>query len=731
MHIWTIVFAFLAVASASVQCASLPTIIKYYDENSEPQNRPVRTPLRIVAEPVKSRGSITYYNNEIDQQPKPTPQRLSPVASSRLQKVTRIHKVPDHYQEEDVSLVDPIKLSLAGSPLRLLPLLPTHSRTTLQGDKKYFGTSNFVDEYVEPIKIKVADNARPTGPVAGAPAVHYNYETSFGHAEWPINSKIPIIKKAAIITKSEFKVGSNEHGKLTIDKLAKLDKYRLRSTESSSDSNESSSSSSSSSSEEDDDSSSSEEDSSEENNGAKEISDEEAEKNLPINYYSQIRNQDTRKYLPAPQNDLRINEKISTKKSGIVYSEQGYNDKSYDHKGTSKLYEVHQRYRRSNSNVETLPIPTEKVTSGVKLNGEELLKYIQDLINNSSKYLPESNNDDSDDDINSINSFLLNSTEIMKLFALPVPLPDATATKPSTEKYPFLHIPVSALRYAESFNNFPKKGEFYYNNKITPCPDIDSIDESKVPSGDGRFKDLGRKIDCLQKRNFDADTLDNPLFKEELVNPSFNGQRGEITPKLLRSLNYLPNPSVNVYDDVISNIRSAIVAEHSHIKDRNQIEILKLKAKVADSEFSESSNVNQTVVRIAKDTTKDGIFDISKYLPRTNYEAADGLKHVKRYKKKKRRKNTAINSSKFRHNIYHKDYTVFPDLTPPAYLDSETAPNHVNHRKKLFRSRNSPINPSSQSSSGIPTSLSSGYYPYPVLAAKKKRFHYELLRNAH
>lgn len=790
MHSWTLVCAALLAISASglVKAApSAPILINYYDEKSETRARPIRTPLRIVAEPVKSKGSITYYNNEISQDtnniPQGVPQRLTPVTPSRQylsQKVTRIQPVYNTGVTGPES--DPVKLSLSASPLRLIPLLPVASQkynNDVQTPKKYFGASNYVDEYVEPISIKVADNEPTTGHVA--PSDHYKYETSFGDNKRPKKAKVPF-KKATAISKSAYKIDGLGDSKLTIDKLAKLDKYRLKSEESSSEESNSDSDSSSSSSSEEDGSSSSEEDSSEEDGSAKENSDEEQvnqQLNYPINYYSQVRKNEQVKHQPAPINDLRVQEKISTKKSNIVYSEQGYNDKSYDHGRFTKLYEVHQRYRRDaakpntasedndeyEANIEILPIPLalDKVKSTSHLNGDELLTYIQDLIKNSSKYLPDALNQDDDD--NTFSSLLLNPAEIKKLFALPNATdshPEATESRSPTKKYPFLnHTPATALRYAENVHNFPTSADSYYGSKnLLPCdevePNLQTFDESQHLQNRNknrkRLKKLGKKIECLKRRHFDENPLDNPLFGEEnipsnVINISFVGNKGQINSKLLRSLDHALNPSVNVYDDVISNIRSAIVAEHAHVKDRNQREILKLKPKAVDTESSESSHINQTVESdsladlTAKTVVKDGIFDISKYIPRTYYDPKEEIMYaVHLTKKKKRSKSSVAKNRKFRQKAKTNDYTVFPPLENETtkssfFKDSQYGTTNKRSQKTVHRymphhrTQHHPI--PSLSTPVAHKSLSSGYYPYPILAVRKKRFHYELLRKAH
>lgn len=763
MHSWTVLCVLLVVGTCGLVKAapSAPILINYYDEKSETRARPVRTPLRIVAEPLKSKGSITYFNNEVDQEvntvPQGVPQRLTPVTPLRQyfnQKVPRIQPVPAQYPGSGVQETDPIKLSLAASPLRLIPV-PSQKLANVEPQKKYFGASDYVDEYVEPISVKAPVSERTT--VNLAPSVQYTYKTAYGDSEWSKKSKVPA-KKTAAISKSAYKIDGLDDRKLTIDKLAKLDKYRLKSEEDSSEeSNSDSNSSSSSSSEEDgSSSSSSEEDSSEENEGAKKNSDEEdnsntQQLNYPTNYYSQVRDSTLIKHQPAPLNDLRVTEKINTKKTGIVYSEQGHNDKSYDHGRFKKLYEVRHRYRRDLENhenkqeyeahIEILPIPLalEKVKEVSQLNGDELLTYIQNLINNSSKYL--TNTTLKDDDYDIVSSLLLNPAELKRQFALPnvtESQSEAPEIKSHPEKHPFLNIPDSALRFAESIDHL-RTGDSYYNSKNGPlCVEATPNLRGK------RYKkkknvDLGRKIDCLKKRYFGENPLDNPLFAEESikengVNVSAFDISRQINSKLVRSLDHALNPSINVYDDVISNIRSAIVAEHANVKDRNQREILKLKTKALDTESSES-NINQNVSVVPplpKTYVNDGIFDISKYLPKTYYDPKDGVIYAVRLNKKKKRRNS-VKAHNYHHKPQHKDNTIFPALEPENPRKSFFEDQKFHHsNNKLRKRQHRPRYPTPSLSPHAPhTILSSGYYPYPILAGRKKRFHYELLRKAH
>lgn len=60
----------------------------------------------------------------------------------------------------------------------------------------------------------------------------------------------------------------------------------------------------------------------------------------PIRVYSQVRHTHKKRRLPKPADDPRIREKVSTGKTHIVYKEEGYEDKTYDHGDEEKHSEL-------------------------------------------------------------------------------------------------------------------------------------------------------------------------------------------------------------------------------------------------------------------------------------------------------------------------------------------------------------------------------------------------------
>lgn len=175
---------------------------------------------------------------------------------------------------------------------------------------------------------------------------------------------------------------------------------------------------------------------------------------VPTRLYAQVRHSSTQKHRPRQLEEPRARERLQTKKTHVVYSEDGYEDSKYDHGDEEKFAEHKERRVKRNTEVteaEELPVALALI-GNANLTGEEVLEYLEEVIRNSSKYLP----DDHDDDRFSFTSHLLNKTEIEKLFALPVPDTMESESRQSDhkDKYPFYFLPStenlphsSALRY--------------------------------------------------------------------------------------------------------------------------------------------------------------------------------------------------------------------------------------------------------------------------------------------
>lgn len=71
----------------------------------------------------------------------------------------------------------------------------------------------------------------------------------------------------------------------------------------------------------------------------------------PIRVYSQVRHSNRKHRLPKPDDDPRIREKVSTGKTHIVYKEEGYEDKTYDHGAEEKNSETTSESNLENQNL--------------------------------------------------------------------------------------------------------------------------------------------------------------------------------------------------------------------------------------------------------------------------------------------------------------------------------------------------------------------------------------------
>lgn len=165
----------------------------------------------------------------------------------------------------------------------------------------------------------------------------------------------------------------------------------------------------------------------------------------------------------------------------FLSTEDGYEDKQYDHGSQEKYIRYNHRSRR-----ETLPEPS-------KLKGQELLDHISGLIQNAT------------DTYTSVDE------ELQK-----------------RRRYPFYNssktnIQESPLRYTEHDEPFrASESNSYYGTKTKVCNEIaDDVnvttDEPDPAIPNKRLKNLGSKIDCMKEKLFGEEPLDNPIFAEDSV----------------------------------------------------------------------------------------------------------------------------------------------------------------------------------------------------------------------
>lgn len=235
---------------------------------------------------------------------------------------------------------------------------------------------------------------------------------------------------------------------------------------------------------------------------------------VPTRIMSSVRGEMKFVHKPRKTHKPTIRERLRESGDHIVYTEDGYEDKEYDHGVEDKSLEYLSRTRRS--------------TDVKNLKGQELIDHLDNLIRNVSDYL--------------------NSSEI---------IPD------TDKKYPLYNstddrINDSPIRYSEYAK--PVVDEEYstelYQAKPDNCDDeseeIDLLHVQNDTSGSKkRLRNLGNKLDCLKKKLFGNEPLDNPLFQEEKVTqPSSDN----IFANIQQEAESIQSIS-SVYSDVMDNIK--------------------------------------------------------------------------------------------------------------------------------------------------------------------------------
>lgn len=333
------------------------------------------------------------------------------------------------------------------------------------------------------------------------------------------------------------------------------------------------------------------------------------EKNfVPFKLYAQVRHVESESHEKVGKPKMK--EKITLAKKNIYYKEEGYDDEEHDRSSAELKYkrkETKKEKKRSKRSVEMSDLPMAlayiKKSELPNLTGEKLLRHIDELIKNSSIFLPD------DDD------------EAPKPIKIVPARQSRIASK--NQKFPYYNLSdnilsqMSAHRYSENFHAYPRQKESLYTSKnIKQCQEIDdevdfepSSDEESPPPR--RLKKLGSKIECLKQKYFGKDPFDNPLFKEDEYVTAAIPLPFNHTNVISRQA----NPLINVYDDVIRTIRAENYAEETK---KNQ-EIAYDSVKLA----SENVPVRASALpaRIPNYSSVSGvsqlpIFDINKYLPK-------------------------------------------------------------------------------------------------------------------
>uniref|UniRef100_A0A182WC07 Uncharacterized protein n=1 Tax=Anopheles minimus TaxID=112268 RepID=A0A182WC07_9DIPT len=286
-----------------------------------------------------------------------------------------------------------------------------------------------------------------------------------------------------------------------------------------------------------------------------------------------------------------IRERLNLQRKNIVYSEKGRHAHKFDHGAEESFGEFEQkeeqkpkrrnRIKRSAEEMseptvsnrtlsdqivdvlamvilgnETLPLP-EALTDPRELHGEELIKFLDEAIQNTTQYLPEGR---------------LKDREVISIVSPPS----------NVVKFPYYNRPASeidvdsALRYAENLTSFSTGLYDAKSEDGEECNEVDvELEDEPEPiaedtTGEGfkpirRLKGLGDKIDCLKRKHFGSEPLDNPLFREEFVGVAprkmyvGKGTTPAVPPQQKQQLQ--PNPAVAVYNDVIRHIKKHLASQ--------------------------------------------------------------------------------------------------------------------------------------------------------------------------
>ncbi|XP_035786026.1 uncharacterized protein LOC118463524 [Anopheles albimanus] len=293
---------------------------------------------------------------------------------------------------------------------------------------------------------------------------------------------------------------------------------------------------------------------------------------------------------------------------------------------------------------ESLPL-AEALTDPRQLHGDELIRFLDEAIQNTTQYLPEPSR----------------NPEVISIVAPPS----------NVVKFPYYYRPASeidvdsALRYAENLTTFSTGPYASRADVVCNEVDVDIADEPEPIADDGeggfrpikRLQGLGDKIDCLKVRHFGKEPLDNPLFREEFVGVprqvftvgmGAGGSKGP-TVAAAAAASRQPNPAVAVYNDVIRHIKKHLASQQrrknakADEQETVMIAVPRVMRLPADEAAREDQHATTGVQRptqkreariltfpeanptLLSNHVGIPIFDISKYFPRFMMRANDDL----------------------------------------------------------------------------------------------------------
>lgn len=372
----------------------------------------------------------------------------------------------------------------------------------------------------------------------------------------------------------------------------------------------------------------------------------------PIRVYSQVRHLEkkSRKPLKRPVYEPNLREKLSQEKRHLVYKEEGYEDKEYDHAGHEKdsisteesalkkgkkLRQNEKNRKKSRVRIERSATYFERNKNSsprgnkkynyTTLKGIDLINHINELLVNSSVYLP----DDSSEKATSKRQ--LKATKDHD-------------TSESEQKSQYRHIFTTTPKQIieKNFKNVsfrrPPKSIYKTKPKIDCEEDDFDFDEDDF---DGTTKkrggQLGIKLDCLKAKFFGNDPFNEPFFEDDLVTTSTPSIPSSNVGKKRQVISRGKNTNVSkvVYDDIMNNIKKS---QNNAGTDVILGRISPLKKKPLDSAPQENKSALSfkvtTVSPLLFSTTEFNIknffnnkhekapptFDINDYYPKPSFE---------------------------------------------------------------------------------------------------------------
>lgn len=257
---------------------------------------------------------------------------------------------------------------------------------------------------------------------------------------------------------------------------------------------------------------------------------------VPTLMHARTRYIDEAKLYPYPYlEDPRLRENIIVDKGHHVYTEEGYEDLSYDHKDHEKNNEHDESYDGARHRIPP------KRRSKRTINPLEEIKEIDpdEVIKSNSKGKSKEN---------------------------------------LSDKYPYYNLPqykFSAMRYSENIRNIPKKtfgGTEFYDSLTLKCDEGEleaPLNTSvKLANNRRRKNNLGDEINCLKAKYFGSNPFDSPFFTEDEVEQptspfivkrdvSQTSNVNAVIPEVILQ-RAASDPQLKVYFGVMETIKAAL-----------------------------------------------------------------------------------------------------------------------------------------------------------------------------